>query len=75
MSDDSFPTKIVLQGKQDFKNPLVIGGFVDAGLVGVASVSYIIERLGLNQIGYLKSELVPPVAVFIAEKLRRAFRI
>lgn len=75
MSEHSFPTKIILPGKQDFKNPLIIGGFVDAGLVGVASVSYIIERLGLSQIGYLKSEHVPPVAVFIAEKLRRAFRI
>lgn len=75
MSEHSFPTKIVELGKQSFKSPLVVGGFVDAGLVGVASVSYIIEHVGLSQIGYLKSEHIPPVAVFIGEKLRRAFRI
>lgn len=75
MSQHTFPAKVVEIGKHEFHNPLVIGGFVDAGLVGVASVSYIIEHLELSQVAYVKSEHIPPVAVFIGERLRRAFRI
>ena len=75
MSASLFPTSVVEFEKTKFQNPLVIGGFAEAGLVGVASVGYIIDKLEMHQIGFVKSEHIPPVAVFIGEKLRRAFRI
>lgn len=75
MTESLFPTRVVEFENSKFQNPLVVCGFAEAGLVGVASVGYIIDRLGLKQIAYVKSEHIPPVAVFIGERLRRAFRI
>ena len=75
MSEPLFPTRVVELEKSQFQNPLVLGGFAEAGLVGVASVGYMIDRLQLHQVAYVKSEHIPPVAVFIGERLRRAFRI
>ena len=75
MPESLFPTSIVEFAKTKFQSPLVIGGFAEAGLVGVGSVGYIIDRLDLHQVGFVRSEHIPPVAIFIGERLRRAFRI
>src|SRR5579875_1229942 len=61
--------------KPKYNSPLVVGGFVGPGLVGIASVSYMIEQLGLHQVAHVKSQHIAPVAVFVGEKLRHPFRI
>ena len=66
-------TDVVQQAQGDYNKPLVI--CAGAGLAGIASAEYIIEKLGLHQVGYVRSQHIPPVAVYIGEKLRRPFRI
>ena len=58
-----------------FNNPLVVGGFVGAAPTGFIAVSYIIENLKLHQVAHIKSTHIPPVAVFIGERLRTPYRI
>jgi len=61
--------------KNRYSSPIVIGGFVGAGLAGLVSVSYIIEQLGLTQVASVRCQHIPPVVVFIGKKLRNPFRI
>lgn len=75
MSADLLKTRMVINDDKPFKNPLVIGGFVSSTPAGVLSMSYIIEQLGLDQVGHMRSFYIPPVAVFVGKKLRNPFRI
>ncbi len=61
--------------KTQFHDPIVIGGFVGPGLVGLVSAGYIIEKLNLHEIAHVRSQHIPPVAVFVGAKLRHPFRI
>ncbi len=72
---DIFDTTVVELEKVEFNKPVVLGGFVGPTLTGFISASYIIERMGLHQIGHVRSHHIPPVAVFIGKKLRTPFRI
>lgn len=54
--------EIVTTKKIKMKNPVLIEGFPGMGLVGTISASYIVEKLKMEQIGYIKSELFPPMA-------------
>ena len=42
------------------KNPIVIEGLPDVGLVGTIAASYVIEKMGYTKIGYVESDLFPP---------------
>ena len=57
------------------KEPLVISGFVGAGLVGSIAVDHIINQLKMEGIAYVRSKHLPPAAVFVGERLRHPFRI
>lgn len=57
------------------KEPLVVAGFVGAGLVGSIAVDHIISQLKMEEVAIVKSRYVPPAAIFIEEKLRHPFRI
>ena len=57
------------------KEPLVICGFVGAGLVGVIAADHLIEQLKMEEVAYVRSEHLPPAAIFVGEKLRQPFRI
>jgi uncharacterized protein len=46
-----------------FKEPTVILGMPDVGLVGTVACTYLVDRLGLAEIGYIDSDLTPPVMV------------
>jgi uncharacterized protein len=46
------------------ENPIIICGMPDVGLVGIIGVSHIIKELKMNEIGYIDSDLFPPVVVF-----------
>lgn len=44
-----------------FKEPTVIVGIPDVGLVGTIACSYLVDALGLVEIGHMDSDLMPPV--------------
>lgn len=70
-----FDTRIVELQKMQFHDPLVFGGFVGPGLAGLVSAGYMIEKLNLHEIAHVRSQHIPPVAVFVGAKLRHPFRI
>jgi len=61
--------------KTDLKSPIIFAGFVGAGLVGPLSVGYMIEKLKMKEIGYLRSKHLPPSTVFMQGRLRHPFRL
>ncbi len=58
-----------------YQNPIIFGGFVTPGLVGLVTTGYLIEKLNLHEIAHVRSQHIPPVAVFVGAKLRHPFRI
>jgi uncharacterized protein len=72
---DKFPEAEVYEiNKTELKNPIIIAGFVGAGLVGPLSVGHVINKLNMKEIGYLRSKYLPPSTVFIRGRLRHPFR-
>jgi uncharacterized protein len=67
--------EIVNVKELEIKEPLVICGFVGAGLVGVIAADHIIEQLKMEEVAYVRSKHLPPAAIFVGEKLRQPFRI
>ena len=61
--------------KTILKSPIIFAGFVGAGLVGPLSVGHIIDKLKMEEIGYLRSRYLPPSTVFIQGRLRHPFRL
>jgi len=57
------------------KNPIVVEGLPDVGLVGTIAASYIVERMGYKEIGYIESDLFPPVMVVHEGKSKNPLRI
>ncbi len=41
----------------------VVVGLPDVGLVGVIAAQYLIQKLGLREVAYVRSDLLPPIAV------------
>jgi len=60
--------------KTVLKSPIIFAGFVGAGLVGPLSVGYVIDKLKMEEIGYLRSRYLPPSTVFMQGRLRHPFR-
>ncbi len=61
--------------KTVLKSPIIFAGFVGAGLVGPISVGYVIDKLKMEEIGYLRSRHLPPSCVFMQGRLRHPFRL
>ena len=61
--------------KTVLKSPIIFAGFVGAGLVGPLSVGYMIEKLKMKEIAYLRSRHLPPSTVFMQGRLRHPFRL
>ncbi len=59
MIDD---VKIIETKKISLKNPIIVEGFPGIGLVGTVSASYLVEKLKMEQIGYVTSRAFPPLA-------------
>ncbi len=75
MQQGGFPEAEVFEIKKiDYKSPIVFAGFVGAGLAGPLSVGYIIEKLQLEEVAYMRSKYLPPSTVFIQGRLRHPFR-
>lgn len=75
MSESTKDVDLVEVGKVKLNNPLIIGGFVGAGLVGSISAEQIVKALKMVEIAFVKSPYLPPLAVFIGGRLRHPFRI
>ena len=60
--------------KINFKSPIVFAGFVGPGLAGPLAVGFMIEKLKMQEIGYLHSKYLPPSTVFMQGRLRHPFR-
>jgi uncharacterized protein len=75
LPDHLFPTKVIDLEKVRYQNPIIFGGFVTPGLVGLVTTGYLIEKLNLHEIAHVRSQHIPPVAVFVGAKLRHPFRI
>lgn len=72
---NSFPEAEVYEIKKvKLNSPIIFAGFVGAGLAGTISLGYIIEKLKMQEIGYLRSKYLPPATVFIQGRLRHPFR-
>jgi uncharacterized protein len=75
MPDHLFDTRVVELEKRQYNKPIIFGGFVGPGLVGLVTAGYIIEKLNLHEVAHVRSEHIPPVVVFVGAKLRHPFRI
>ncbi len=70
-----FPEAEVYEIKKiKLNSPIILAGFVGAGLAGTISLGYIIEKLKMKEIGYMRSKYLPPATVFIQGRLRHPFR-
>ena len=75
MQKGDFPEAEVFEVKKmEYNSPIVFAGFVGAGLAGPLAVGYIIEKLNLEEVGYMRSKHLPPSTVFIQGRLRHPFR-
>ena len=75
MQKGAFPEAEVFEIKKiNYNSPIVFAGFVGAGLAGPLSVGYIIEKLKMQEVGYMRSKYLPPSTVFIQGRLRHPFR-
>ena len=75
MQQKEFPEAEIFEiNKVDLKSPLIFAGFVGAGLVGPIAVGHMIEKLGMKEIGYMRSKYLPPSTVFMKGRLRHPFR-
>ena len=55
--------KIIERKKEIPKGAVMIFGFPDVGLVGVIAASHLISELGLDEVAYIESQLLPPITV------------
>ena len=60
MKDRILDNQIYEIKKTALKNPIIFAGFVGAGLVGPLSVGHIIDKLKMEEIGYLRSNHLHP---------------
>ncbi|KAG0511427.1 MAG: hypothetical protein NPMRD1_180010 [Nitrosopumilales archaeon] len=75
MQQGKFPEAEIFEIKKiNYNSPIVFAGFVGAGLAGPLSVGYIIEKLKMKEVGYMRSKYLPPSTVFIQGRLRHPFR-
>ena len=64
---------IVEEEGVEHKNPIVIEGLPDVGLVGTIAASYIVEKMKYNEIGHIESDLFPPVMVIHDGRMKSPF--
>lgn len=67
--------QIVESPEVRFSKPTVVVGLPEAGLVGTIAASYLAQLLQLPEIGYVESELEPPVVVVQKSQPRYPIRI
>lgn len=66
---------IIETKKIDVENPTIIEGVPDMGLVGSITVSHMVLEQKFDEVGYIKSDLFPPVMVIHERKVLNPVRI
>jgi uncharacterized protein len=61
--------------KPNLKGTTLIEGFPGAGLVGPMAISYIIEKIGMKYVGYIESDLFPPLVAIHSDTPMPPIRI
>jgi uncharacterized protein len=72
---DDDPSKTVCVCKTKVKISTIIVGFPGQGLVGSIGAKYIVRELDMKVNGYIRSPLIPPLAVFLDGILAYPYRI
>lgn len=79
MRNPSKESEIVVVEERPMKTdrPILLTGFQDMGLIGVMAISHIIGSLKLEEVGYLKSRLIPTIKVIVGSEFRtvHSFRL
>ncbi len=73
--ESSASVKVVETKCLNFKNPVVIIGFPNIGLVGTIVAHYIIDELKLDEIGHIESQLFQLILVVHNEKVQNIIQI
>lgn len=55
--------RIIITKKISLKEPTVLEGFSGIGFVGPLAAQYIVEQLNMEQVGYIESDMLPPMAI------------
>ena len=67
--------KLILKDGIKLNNPVIIEGFPGIGMVGTIVATYLIEKMNMEEIGYFKSEMFPPVVAIHNSKPHNPARI
>jgi uncharacterized protein len=73
--DNSDEITIIETKKINVDNPIIIEGVPDIGLVGSIAVSHMVQEQNFDEVGYIKSDLFPPVMVVHDRKVLNPVRI
>lgn len=73
--DPSDDIIIIETKKIDVDSPIVLEGVPDMGLVGSIAVSHMVQEQNFDAVGYIKSDLFPPVMVVHERKVLNPVRI
>lgn len=57
------------------RRPYIVIGVPDVGLVGSIATTHIVEQLKMREVGYLESELLPPVVIIHGGEPKEPIRI
>jgi uncharacterized protein len=68
-------TKIVEVTPVKLKNPVLIEGFPGVGMVGTVAAMHLVKDLNMELVGYIDSELFPPICTIHNEEPLPAARI
>ncbi len=55
--------QVLEKRKTKGKEPVILIGLPDVGLVGVIAVGHVVSSLKMSEIGYIKSDALPPIVV------------
>lgn len=67
--------QIIEMKEINIDNPIIVCGFPDVGLVGAISTAHIIQYLGMDEIGYIDSDTLPPVIVLHKGEAKNPLRL
>ncbi len=67
--------EITLTKDVSFDNPIVVEGFPGVGLVGHIAATYLVSQLNLPEIGYIRTDLIPQIAMVFNGQVMPPMRI
>ncbi|MEM4699986.1 MAG: PAC2 family protein [Candidatus Nezhaarchaeales archaeon] len=67
--------EVVESARFEAEGAKAVEGLPDVGLVGAIATSFLVETLGLDEVAYVDSELLPPVMVLHRGRLKSPVRI